>query len=140
MGPILVVLTFFLMLAAGLGGTVLLFRWLMLKFTGYDPFNAKIQAHHQYLKDQVDFAQLKDWDHETGFVENKYDRKRKEKATPHYDRLYEMEQAQLRAAQTRLEDIHLVELDSAPVPMSELLKDKNVPNSHNVSALHTYDK
>ncbi|MEO1289491.1 MAG: hypothetical protein AAFV93_17140 [Chloroflexota bacterium] len=91
----LVLLTYFAILVGGVIGVGLLFRWLIKKFTGYDIWYFH-GAQHEYLKNEVDFAKLNDWDHETGFVSSNDNRKRKArkaKVSPHYDRLHAMEKS-----------------------------------------------
>jgi|GEM_PF-4521732 len=121
---IVAALLFVLMVFGGLAGSILLFRWLMLKFTGYDVLHKNMEGHHQYLKKNVEFAQLTDWDHETGFAENNRGKRksRKAKATPHYDRLHTMDKAQ-KSAEIRLAGVDAVEDNSEPARMSDMLKD-----------------
>ena len=104
----------FAMLFGGVIGVGLLFRWFIKRTTGYDIWYFH-GMHHEYLKAEVDFAQLTDWDHETGFVacnDNRKRTSRKAKATPHYDRLYAMEQAQnISDAEKRLATQNTVDND-----------------------------
>lgn len=120
-----------LMILVPLAGVVLiigLFRWLMKRNTGYDPTysDTSLEGHHVYMKQDVNFAQLNDWDHRTGFVDADDERKRKPrkaKATPHYDRLHAQDQTKRRAddAAQRLDSTTDTHQAEAAIPLRELL-------------------
>ncbi|MEM9954040.1 MAG: hypothetical protein AAF846_20690 [Chloroflexota bacterium] len=124
----LVLLTYFVILVGGVIGVGLLFRWLIKKFTGYDIWYFH-GAQHEYLKNEVDFAKLNDWDHETGFVSSNDNRKRKArkaKVSPHYDRLHAMEQSNtIVNTPERLQMPTKTSLDDDSVTLSDLLNESS---------------
>lgn len=91
-------------------GFIWVFRWIMRRWTGYDPihfnqdFHKTRQLDDYYITPQV--------------------RKRKDKATgeSHYDRLVEREWAETRAAEASLQERDSE--DAAPVPLRALLNDE----------------
>ncbi|MEL6526102.1 MAG: hypothetical protein AAFQ07_10380 [Chloroflexota bacterium] len=105
------------------------FRWLMKRFTGYDPSysdEAIAEGHHVHMKKDVDFAQLTDWDHETGFANKDTRQKRKprkQKSTPHYDRLHAQDQTEFAS-----ETLNNLALDdhAEPIPLHALIEQSKV--------------
>lgn len=111
----------------GMVAIIGMFRWLMKRFTGYDPTyssESSVEGHHVYMKKEVDFAQQTDWDHETGFVDGEARQKRKPrkaKSTPHYDHLHAQEQQQQDKVMVDTLNDLVLDDDAEPISLHELI-------------------